>query len=292
MKITRLALALAVPVALASGVAACGTDTTAAPIKIGVTDGARPFWTVYKDLAKEQGINVEIRNFDDYQAPNAALNDGDVQINEYQHLLFLAAYNKQNKTELTPIGSTGLYPTALYSKKHRTLAEIPQGGTVVIPNDQTNQARSLALLSSAGLVKFRTDPSPIVSIADVDKAASKVNVRAVRPNETVVGIDNVSGAIVDPATAAAAKLGAEQVLAKEDPGTATAAPYVNVFVVRKDDAKNDTYLRLAKLYHDQKVTTAARSDVGDAFTVVDKPATELQQTLTTVQRQLAQARPS
>ena len=292
MKITRLALALAVPVALTSGVAACGTDTAAAPIKIGVTDGARPFWNVYKDLAKEQGIDVEIQNFEDYQAPNAALADGDVQINEYQHLLFLAAYNRQNKTELTPIGSTGLYPVALYSKKHRTLAEIPKGGAVMIPNDPTNQARSLALLSTAGLIKLRTDPSPLVTAADVDKAASKVTLRAVAPNETVVGIDNVSGAIVDPATAAATKLGAEQIVAKEDPGTAAAAPYVNVFVVRKDDAKNDTYLRLAKLYHDQKVTTSARSDVGDAFTAVDKPAPDLQQTLAALQRQIAQARPS
>ena len=88
----RFALALVVPIALASGVAACGSSSSSDAVTIGVTDGAQAFWQVYKGLAKDQGIDVELKNFSDYKQPNAALNDGDLNINEYQHLLFLAAF--------------------------------------------------------------------------------------------------------------------------------------------------------------------------------------------------------
>ena len=164
----RFALALVVPIALASGVAACGSSSSSDAVTIGVTDGAQAFWQVYKGLAKDQGIDVELKNFSDYKQPNAALNDGDLNINEYQHLLFLADYNAKNNTKLVPIGATAIYPLPLYSKKHTSVGQFPQGGKIAIPNDPTNQARALLLLQSAGLLKLKGGGTSLSTPADID----------------------------------------------------------------------------------------------------------------------------
>ncbi|CAM3730866.1 MULTISPECIES: MetQ/NlpA family ABC transporter substrate-binding protein [Tsukamurella] len=282
----RFALALVVPLALAT--TACGSGSSDGDtIKIGVTDGAQQFWQVYKDLAKEQGIKVETTNFSDYQQPNAALNDGDLQINEYQHLQFLAEYNVKNKTELVPIGATAIYPLPLYSKKHKSVAEIPQGGSVVVPDDPTNQSRALGVLSSAGLIKLKGDvASRQVTPADIDTAASKVSVKAVDANQTALSLDSVDGAVVNNDPAENAKLGKDLIIAKDDPASPQSQPFINAFVVRKADKDNATYLKLAQLYKDQKVLEQLKKDKGDSFILVDKPAAELQSLTESLQQQV------
>ncbi|GAA1012308.1 MetQ/NlpA family ABC transporter substrate-binding protein [Nocardiopsis tropica] len=286
MKMKRFALALVVPLALAT--TACGSGSSDGDtIKIGVTDGAQQFWQVYKDLAKEQGIKVETTNFSDYQQPNAALNDGDLQINEYQHLQFLAEYNVKNKTELVPIGATAIYPLPLYSKKHKSVAEIPQGGSVVVPDDPTNQSRALGVLSSAGLIKLKGDvASRQVTPADIDTAASKVSVKAVDANQTALSLDSVDGAVVNNDPAENAKLGKDLIIAKDDPASPQSQPFINAFVVRKADKDNATYLKLAQLYKDQKVLEQLKKDKGDSFILVDKPAAELQSLTESLQQQV------
>lgn len=286
MKMKRFALALVVPLALAT--TACGSSSSDGDtIKIGVTDGAQQFWQVYKGLAKDQGIDVELTNFSDYQQPNAALNDGDLQINEYQHLQFLAEYNVKNKTELVPIGATAIYPLPLYSKKHKSVAEIPQGGSVVVPDDPTNQSRALGVLASAGLIKLKGDAaSRQVTPADIDAPASKVTVKAIDANQTALSLDSVDGAVVNNDPAENAKLGKDLIIAKDDPASPQSQPFINAFVVRKADKDNAKYLKLAQLYKDQKVLEQLKKDKGDSFILVDKPAAELQSLTESLQQQV------
>ncbi|MCA4993869.1 methionine ABC transporter substrate-binding protein [Tsukamurella tyrosinosolvens] len=286
MKMKRFALALVVPIALASGVAACGSSSSSDAVTIGVTDGAQAFWQVYKGLAKDQGIDVELKNFSDYKQPNAALNDGDLNINEYQHLLFLADYNAKNNTKLVPIGATAIYPLPLYSKKHKSVADIPQGGTIVVPDDPTNLSRALLVLYSAGLVKFKVEQNPFVTPADIDTAASKVTVKTVDANQTALSLDSVDGAVVNNDPAENAKLGKDLIIAKDDPANPASEPYINAFVVREADKDNPKYLQLAKLYQDQKVVEALRKDKGDTFILIQKPANELQQITVKLQEQV------
>ncbi|GAB3125751.1 MetQ/NlpA family ABC transporter substrate-binding protein [Tsukamurella serpentis] len=286
MKMKRIALALVVPVALASGLAACGSNSSSDTVSIGVTDGAQQFWQVYKGLAKDQGIDVDLKNFSDYKQPNAALNDGDLQINEYQHLLFLADYNQKNNTKLVPIGATAIYPLPLYSKKHKSTADIPQGGTIVVPDDPTNLSRALLVLYSAGLVKFKVAQNPFVTPADIDPAASKVTVKTVDANQTALSLDSVDGAVVNNDPAENAKLGKDLIIAKDDPANPASEPYINAFVVREADKDNPKYLKLAQLYKEQKVVEALKKDKGDTFILIDKPAAELQQITVKLQDQV------
>ena len=81
-----------------------------------------------KELAKKDGINVEIKKFSDYNVPNKALNDGDIDMNAFQHFAFLHEYEKANKgTHITPIRTTVFAPLGIYSKKIKDIKDLKKG---------------------------------------------------------------------------------------------------------------------------------------------------------------------
>src|SRR5579875_1770848 len=121
--------------ATASNDAAAGQQLTT--VKIGVTDADQGYWPVFKKLARQHGINLQTVNFQDYTQANPAVAQGQLDLNLFQHLVFLASYNEQAHQNLTPIGSTYVVPLSLYSSKYQKLKQIPAGGTIAIPNDPT-----------------------------------------------------------------------------------------------------------------------------------------------------------
>ncbi|MGK9270575.1 methionine ABC transporter substrate-binding protein [Williamsia muralis] len=284
MRLRRLALLLVLPL-LALGMAACGSDDSNT-VKIGVADASESYWNVFKQKASDEGIEVELVNFTDYNQPNPALAEGELQLNEFQHLLYLATYNAKNNQNLVPIGATAVYPLPLYSTKHASLDEIPQGGSVVIPNDPTNQARGLLVLQQAGLISLKNGGSAFSTLADINEGASKVKVTAVDAGQTAQSLDSVDAAIVNNNYATSANLGADKVIAQDDPNSDIAKPYINAFVARDEDKNNADYLKLAALYHDPEVEAAAKKDLGASGVFKTNPASELQQLTVELQEQV------
>ena len=90
------------------------------------------------------------RRLQDYTSENPALDSGELDLNEFQHLLYLANYNVSNKKDLQPIGGTAIYPLGVYSTKVKDIKDLKQGDTVTIPNDETNQARAIGVPQAAG----------------------------------------------------------------------------------------------------------------------------------------------
>ena len=142
-------------------------------VKIGVADGSENYWKVYKDKAAAQGITVEFVNFTDYNQPNPALSQNQLQLNEFQHLQYLANYNVKNNDTLVPIGATAVYPLPLYSTKHTSVDQIPQGGQVAIPNDPTNQARALLVLEAAKLITITGGGTSVSTPNQIDTATRR-----------------------------------------------------------------------------------------------------------------------
>ncbi|WLP91913.1 MetQ/NlpA family ABC transporter substrate-binding protein [Gordonia sp. NB41Y] len=258
---------------------ACGSDDSST-IKIGVADASESYWKVFTEKASAQGIDVKLVNFTDYNQPNPALAEGELDLNEFQHLLYLATYNVKNNQDLVPIGATAVYPLPLYSKRYQAVADIPQGAQVVIPNDPTNQARGLLVLEQAGLITLTTPGSPFSTLADIDQSRSKVKVVAVDAGQTAANLDSVAAAIVNNNYATSAGLTAKEVIASDDPNAPAARPYINAFVARAADKDNQTYAKLVQIYHDPEVIAAVKESLGDAGVIKDNPASELQQTLT------------
>ncbi|MFF0527239.1 MetQ/NlpA family ABC transporter substrate-binding protein [Nocardia amikacinitolerans] len=278
---------LAIPVLVATAaltLTACGTDdaSTGTVVRIGTTDRDQ-VWDVFERKAKDQGITLRITNFSDYQQPNLALAQGQIDVNLFQHLQFLGQYNVANNDTLTPIGSTYIVPLGLYSKKHRSLTDIPQGGRIAIPNDPTNQARALFVLQAAGLLKLSGDsrqPSP----ADIDKAASKVTVTPVDAAQTALSLASTDGSIINNTFLERSGIDPNSALYKDDPKNPAAEPYINVVVTRAADKDNPLYKQVVDIWKDPEVQAAHAESTKNTAVEVTRPAAELEQILQRVQQ--------
>ncbi len=271
----------------ADGVAASGD--AGHPIRIGVVDSAKPYWTVFTKAAKDAGITVKLVNFTDYQLPNQGLAEGDLDLNQFQHLQFLSQYNVKTNSDLTPIGATAVYPLGLYSKKHQALDEFTKGGEVAIPNDDTNQARALLVLQAAGLLKLKDGGNSFSRPGDVIASESKVKVTPVDAAQTALALADVDGAVINNDYLVQADLTAQDALYKDDPDSASAEPYINVWVARATDQNNPTFKKLIEIYHSAAVEAAAREVWGDAAVFKNNSGPELEKILAGIQDNLKAA---
>lgn len=284
------ASALALAAGFGIGRATAGDGDSAAKlttVKIGTTEANSDIWPIMQRLGKAEGLDIKPVSFSDYTQANPALAQGQIDLNLFQHLQFLAGYNVEAKQNLTPIGSTVVVPLPLYSKKHKSLSQIPAGGKITIPNDATNQARALLVLQAAGLVKLKDGGNALSTPADIDKAASKVTVTPVDAAQTVASLPSVDGAIVNNNFALDANLDPKSALFQDDPKSKTAEPYINVFVARAADKDNATYAKVVKLWHSPEVVAAEQKQTKNTAVIVDRPAGELQQVLTRLEKDVA-----
>ena len=113
---------------------------------VGQTKQDAEIWKSVAETAEEEyGIKIKIKNFTDYNQPNKALQNGDIDLNAFQHYTFLNAWNKANHGSLVAIGNTYIAPIRLYSKKYKSIKDLPQGATIAVPNDASNESRALYL---------------------------------------------------------------------------------------------------------------------------------------------------
>lgn len=123
-----------------------------------VGDSDRQLWEyVKKDAAKKYGIDIKLKLFTDYIKPNQALVDKSIDLNAFQTINYFDVQNKNFKGKLVSVGKTYVTPIRIYSDNHKTLADLPKGGTIVVPNDPSNEKRALDVLEAAGLIKYNHD---------------------------------------------------------------------------------------------------------------------------------------
>ncbi|SUW53360.1 D-methionine ABC transporter substrate-binding protein [Bordetella holmesii] len=128
------------------------------PLKIGVTAGPHAqIFEVVKEEAAKQGLQLQVIEFTDYVQPNVALATGDLDANSYQHQPYLDNANADRKYGLASVAKTVIFPIGIYSKKIKSLDQLPNGARIGIPNDPTNGGRALLLLQSKGLIKLRPE---------------------------------------------------------------------------------------------------------------------------------------
>ncbi|WP_265522961.1 MetQ/NlpA family ABC transporter substrate-binding protein [Oerskovia flava] len=292
---TRLAwTALAATTALALSACASGSESTdpAAtgsaddPIRIGVVNSAEEYWDLFVEAAAAEGITVELENFSDYQLPNQGLTDGDLDLNQFQHLQFLAGYNVNSGSDLVPVGATAVYPLGLYSTQHASVEDIPEGGEVAIPNDETNQARALLVLQEAGLLTLEGGGNSFSTPADVVADESRVTVTPVDAGQTALALTDVDASIINNDFVGDAGLAAEDAIYSDDPDAAAAEPYINIWVARADDADNEVFAQLVDIFHTPEIEAAAQEASGGTAIFKDNAPDELQGILTEIEENL------
>ncbi len=268
-----------------------GKGTSASdPIRIGVVSASDPYWVDYKAATAAEGLFVEIVNFSDYSQPNPALDSGEIDLNQFQHIIFLANYNVSNNSNLEVIGSTAIYPLGLYSKKYTSVADIPAGETAVVPDDTTNQARGLLVLQSAGLIKLKDGGTTFSTLDDVLVDESKLKVIAVEASLTAPSLEEFAVAIINNNFIANAGLEGKDAIAQDDPSDPAAQPYINIFATRaaagaeyqteEGKALYQRFQKLVEIYQNTKaVTDGVVEASGNTAVILKTPVSELQAAL-------------
>ncbi|OED71579.1 methionine ABC transporter substrate-binding protein [Vibrio splendidus ZS-139] len=246
-KITASLLALA----FVFGVTGCGKKDEAV-IKIGATVGphAQVVQAVAKEAAK-QGINIELVEFSDYITPNAALDDGSIQLNSYQHQPFLDNFNANHDSKLVSIGRSILMRMGVYSNKYTSLDSIPDNARIAIPNDPTNGGRGLLLLEDAGLISLKDNAGFNASLNDIVNNPKNIRFVEVDAAQLPRSLDDVDAAVITMNYVMSAGLDPKKqgiYLEQKDAPLA-----VMVVAAREEDKNNETYKKIISIYHSQEI---------------------------------------
>ncbi|WP_091470310.1 MetQ/NlpA family ABC transporter substrate-binding protein [Paenarthrobacter nitroguajacolicus] len=265
----------------ACGGASSGSSTAAnTKVVIGVDDGAEEHWTLLKNKLKDQGIDLEVKNFTDGAQINTATQQGQVDINLFQHLKYLSQFNVNSNGTLVPVGATAVYPLALYSEKFKSVEDLPADAEVAIPNNPTNQARALLNLQTAGLLQLKDGGNSLSTPAEI--TSSKIKVVPVDSNQTVNALKGTTdAAVVNNTQAQKGGLGDEKIIFKEDLNSESLAPYINGFVVKADRKDDPTWKKIVDAYHSPEVeASVTKLNDGNLQFKADWTAAKLQEVLT------------
>ena len=280
--------ALAATATLAFTLSACGGSdgpklsegTKDDPIRIGIV-GAEDYWPVFKAEAEKEGLFVEIVDLGGYEVPNKAVSEGEIDVNQFQHLLFLAQYNLDADDNLAPYAATAVYPLGIYSQKHESVDTIT-GGKVAVPNDATNLSRALLVLQDAGLIELKDGGNNFSTELDV-LDTSKVEVVPVDATQTVVSLPDVEASVVNNDFLEVAGLDATDAIFSDSAESEGARPYINIWVSRDGDKDNKTLAKLVEVYKSDVVQEGVLAASGGTASIANQTGAELEEILKEIQ---------
>ena len=239
--------------------AACGDDKEVVKIGVNGADGAQ--WPILEEKLEKEGIDIELIEFADYTLPNNALAQGEVDLNAFQHISFLASYVNESGNELIPLGSTVFAPLGLYSEKIKDVGEIKEGDKIAIPDDPSNQARALRLLESAGFIELADDFGLFGDPTKITANKLNLDIIPMTAQQTPHVLPDVVAAIINNGIAGQAGLNpGEDPIYREVAEDENAFPYVNIIAARAEDKDNEVYKKIIELYHTEEIEKAISED--------------------------------
>ncbi|NGM18337.1 metal ABC transporter substrate-binding protein [Eggerthellaceae bacterium zg-893] len=202
-------------------------------IKVGAspTPHAEILRAVQEDLASK-GYTLEVTEYNDYILPNTALQNGELDANYFQHITYLNDFNEENGTDLTSAAEIHFEPFGLYSNKVQNAADVPDGATVAVPNDTTNEARALLLLEQEGLIKLKEGAGITATILDIEENPKNLNIQEVEAAQVPRTLDEVDLAAINGNYALNAGLNVADAIATEASEGEAAKAYANVVAVK------------------------------------------------------------
>ena len=221
------------------------------PLRIGVTAGPHAqVMEKVREIAARDGLVLRVVEFQDYIQPNAALAAGDLDANSYQHQPFLDQQVRDRRLPLVALGKTLIFPMGIYSRRHRRVADVPQGGRVAIPNDPTNGGRALVLLAANGAFTLREGADFRATVADIAANPRRLRIVELEAAQLPRALDEVEVATINTNFAIPAGLNpVRDAIALES----SESPYANLIAVRQQDREAPWARRLLAAYQNQEV---------------------------------------
>ncbi len=230
-KIAGLFVAAGLLVTLAQPVRA------AAPVELVVGATPVPHADVLHFIAPallKEGVKLKVVEFSDYVKPNLALGDKELDANYFQSIPYLEAFTKARNLNFEILTAVHVEPMGVYSSRHKSLADVPNGATVAIPNEPTNGGRALKVLETAGLLKVRPEAGVLGTARDVVENPKGLKIVELEAALLPRSLDDVDLAVINSNYALGAKLNpTRDSLAIES----TKSPYANVVAIRAGDKR-------------------------------------------------------
>ncbi len=254
MKKALLAVVLVLALAL-------GAQAESKTVRLGVTGSIYDeMWAPAKALLAKEGITLDVVQFTDYVTPNRALDDGDIDLNGFQHQIYFKDELENRGYKLVNIANTFVVPLNLYSVKIKTVGEIKDGDVIAIPNDPTNGGRAIKVLAGAGLIKLRDGAGFNPTKDDIESYPVKIKIEELAANMIPSALPDVTAAIINDTYALDYGLKAEDAVFKDT--SIDQREYWNLLAARakdlEDPAKVALYEKVVKAY--QSAETKALLD--------------------------------
>ncbi|KXS48217.1 MetQ/NlpA family ABC transporter substrate-binding protein [Halanaerobium sp. ST460_2HS_T2] len=203
-----------------------------------------------KDDLAEKGIKLEIVEFTDYVTPNIALSDGSIDANFFQHVPYLKRFNADRGLNLASAIKVHVEPIGLYSDKYTSLKEIPEGASIAIPNDPSNEGRALILLHNNDVITLADPTNLSATPIDIVENPKNLNFEELEAAQLPRVLPDVAAAVINTNYALEADLNPlEDALIMEG----SDSPYVNVVAVRKGDQDSEKIQILKEVIQSEKV---------------------------------------
>lgn len=220
-------------------------------IKVGIMAGEdEDVWRVVTTEAAKKGLKIETIIFNDYTQPNEALERGEIDANAFQHKPYLDNQIKTHGYHIVPVGYTGVWPIGLYTKKHKSVAELPEGAVIGIPNDPSNEGRALRVLQNEGLIKLKDGTGILATVADVTENPKKIEIKELDAGIVGRSIDDLDAGVVNTDWALKSGLSPAERIAQEPIAD---NPYRNFIAVKQENEKADWVKTLVSSYQNDTV---------------------------------------
>lgn len=232
-----------------------GADDEVAQVKVGIV-GEGPSneqWYHLEEVLLEDNIELELVVFEDYATPNTALSSGNLDLNAYQHRLFLEEYNEDSGDDLVEIAATTFNPLGLYSDTITSVEEIEEGYSVAIPNDPSNGGRALILLQQAGLIQLDEEAGLLPTTDDITENTMNLDIVEIDAAQTPRAMSDQDFVVINNDHATASGLIPTEdafFLEQIDENT---DPYVNIIAARSEDSDNEVYQTIVERYQTDEV---------------------------------------
>lgn len=259
---------------LALGISGCsngGSDDGVTTVTIGVVGEYNDQFDVMNELLEDDGIHIELKKYTDYASVNRALNDGEIDMNAFQHKAYLKNDIETFNYDITSIGDTIIAPLSIYNNKDKisSVDDIKDGDTIYIPSDATNGGRALKLLEAAGLIVCDPDKGYLPTKLDIIEYKVDINIVEGESATLAKLLPDGVAAVINGGNAFTAGLNpTTDAIFTEDVDPET-NPYVseliNIIAVRTEDKDNPVYQKVVEAYHTDEVKQVLQDSYDGAF---------------------------
>ncbi len=251
-KVFALALCAALGLSLLSG---CGKKD-AVTIKVGATPAPHAeILEVVKDILAEDGITLDIVEFNDYIQPNEAVESGDIDANFFQHITYMNDFNSDHGTHLASVAEIHYEPMGVYAGKTASLDALADGAQIGIPNDPTNCGRALLLLQELGMITLNDGVGLTPTPLDIKDNPHSYKLEELEAAQLPRSLDSLDVAVINGNFAIDAGLKMADALAIESADGTAGTAYVNVLTVKEGREDDEAIQALVKALQSDKVKT-------------------------------------